>query len=135
MAEADAGVPRVRCFWEYKFTSRANMKKVYQTERGWSRLGPTGSDRVEHAYENGHIGEEFFLTLAPMLAYRVRMVFVDSFGAVMVRAAMKAPVAYMVASCLDVQKTLFGGCDGRGKRGIRAGPHPGRQRDLQGHPG
>ena len=65
MAEADAGVPHVRCFWEYKFTSRANMKKVYQTERGWSRLGPPRSDRVEHAYENGHIGEEFFLTLAP----------------------------------------------------------------------
>ena len=93
--------------WEFKFCQKSHVKKAFQTERGWTRLGPTGSDRLEIAYEDAQLEKEIFLVLCKMTAMKMRVHHVDACGMVLTKSASSAPVDYMVARRRGLQKIVF----------------------------
>ena len=78
--------------FEYKMCHKgASHTKVLQgksTSNGrWCTAGPDGNQRLLEAWmDNGPIGKEFFLTVAPMIAFKLQVQSVTADGLVLVRS-------------------------------------------------
>ena len=78
--------------FEYKLcTKGASHTKVLEgkstCKSGWYPAGPDGNQRLlEMWMDNGLIGKEFFRTVAPMIAYKLKVQAVTAQGLVLVRS-------------------------------------------------
>ena len=67
--------------------TRVLQGKSIASNRGWCKAGPDGNQRLLQAWmDNGPIGKEFFLTVAPMIAFKLQVQSVTAEGLVLVRA-------------------------------------------------
>lgn len=60
--------------WQYSvIASRAHAEKALRKEenKGWHNLGPESSSRLEDAFQFARMGEVFFITFAPCIAYKM----------------------------------------------------------------
>ena len=67
-------LPTMTMLWQYSvIASRAHAEKALRKEenKGWHNLGPESSSRLEDAFQFARLGEIFFITFAPCIAYKM----------------------------------------------------------------
>ena len=81
-------VPR----WEFKLCRREHAKSALcnrspaRVRRSWETLGREGSARMGHAWDNCSTIAEFFVTVAPMISWKLKVVAVHDEGLVLCRS-------------------------------------------------
>ena len=96
--------------WQYKLVDKAHIddalfRKQLTDPKGWSKLGPTASQRCLHAYQNPSPYIKHFITLAPMKAYKLGLVQANEIGLCYMRLAHPDEELRLLARPL--QKALF----------------------------
>lgn len=80
---------------EYKIArADADMKRVLgaTTQLGWTRCGPEGGTRMMKSYmDAGPIGRTHFLTVNPMVAYKLELIRILPAGLIYKRCSGKMP--------------------------------------------